>query len=108
MNEPAGRLMAGPAGHVRQSFDHRRERIERRPMPWAGRSEDADGWRANGGGDMNEAGIVRHAGAGAFQRQDGVAEVRRREVAAGGAGGRYDLGGKRALGWAAQHPYGTA
>ena len=41
-------------------------------------------------------------------RTRGVAEVRRREVAAGGAGGRYDLGGKRALGWAAQHPYGTA
>ncbi len=39
-----------------------------------------------------------------LQRQDGVAQVRRGEVAGGGAGGGDDLGGERRLGRAAQHP----
>ena len=87
MHEPAGRLVAGPAGHVGLGLDDGGERVERRPVPGAGRPEDADGRRADRGGDMHQAGIVRHRGAGELQRQDGVAQVRRGEVARGGAGG---------------------
>ena len=58
-------LWQGRQGTSVSGLDHRGERIERRPVPRAGRAEDADGRRADGGGDMNEAGIVRHAGAGA-------------------------------------------
>src|SRR3954463_14769307 len=54
MIEPACRLVAWPAGHVRQSFHHGGKRIEWRPMPRAGRPEDTDGLRAHGRGDMNE------------------------------------------------------
>src|SRR3954469_5722516 len=102
--EPAGRLVTWPAGHVRQSFDYRCERIEWRPMPWAGRPEDTDGLRAHGCGDMNQTRIVRYAGAGAFQRQDGVAEIRRGEIASSGSGGGNDLGGEGAFRRTAQHP----
>src|SRR3954469_24307006 len=101
--EPAGRLVTWPAGHVRQSFDYRCERIEWRPMPWAGRPEDTDGLRAHGCGDMNETRIVRYAGAGGFQRQDGVAEVRRGEIASSGSGGVYDLGSEGTFRRTAQH-----
>ncbi len=48
--------------------------------------------------------VVGDASAGAFQRQDGVAEVRRGEVAGGGTCGADDLGGERCLGLAAEHP----
>ena len=50
-------------------------------MPRAGRPEDADGRRADRGRDMHQAGVVRHAGAGELQREDGVAQIVRGEVA---------------------------
>ena len=55
MAEPADRLVAGPAGQLARRLHRCRERIERRPVPWAGRAEYADRRRAESGGDMQQA-----------------------------------------------------
>ena len=93
--EPADRLVAGPAGQLARGFDHRGERIERRPVPRAGRAENADRRRADGRRDMQEAGIVRDRGRGGGERQDGVAQVGAGQVADAVGRRRDDLGRER-------------
>ena len=73
--EAADRLVAGPAGDFAGGLDRRRDRIERRPVPRAGRAEDAHRRGADGGGDMQQAGIVRHGGLRGGERQNGVPVV---------------------------------
>ena len=81
MPEAADRLVAGPAGELGRGLDHRRDRIERRPVPRAGRPEDADRRRADRRRDMQQAGIVRDRGLRGGERQDGVAQVGAGQVA---------------------------
>ena len=55
MAEPADRLVAWPAGQLAYRLDRGGERVERRPVPWAGRAENADRRRAGSGGHMEQA-----------------------------------------------------
>src|SRR6516164_8486345 len=81
MPEPANRFMAWPAGKLGCCLDCGGDRVERCPMPWAGRSEDADARGAECSGHMQEPGIVRYRGAGSGERENGIAQVRTRQVA---------------------------
>ena len=60
MAEPADRLVAGPAGSSVVGLDDGGQRIERRPVPGAGRPEYADRRRAERRRDVQQAGIVGH------------------------------------------------
>ena|SRR6266566_3094277 len=58
MNEAADRLVTGLAIKFAGRLDRCRQRIERRPMPRAGRAEDSDSRGSECGGDMQKSGIV--------------------------------------------------
>src|SRR4029077_19504775 len=58
MNEAADRLVTWPAIKFAGRLDRCRKRIERRPMPRAGRAEDSDSLGSECGGDMQKSGIV--------------------------------------------------
>src|SRR5580704_9230646 len=58
VTQTANRLVAGPAGQIDLSLDRCRQRIKRRPVPWAGRAENPDSGSADGGGHMHKAGII--------------------------------------------------
>src|SRR6516164_5547278 len=81
MPKPANRFMAGPARKLACCLDHRSDRIKWRPMPGAGRSENADARGAERSGDMQEPGIVGYRQACRRERENGIAQVRTREVA---------------------------
>ena len=74
MPEPAGRLVAWPARYIGRGLDHGGERIERRPMPRAGRPEYSDRRRADGRGHVQQAGVVRYRHGRRRERQDGIAQ----------------------------------
>ena len=52
MNEAADRLVTWPAVKFANCFDRCRKRVERRPMPRAGRAEDSNSRGSECGGDM--------------------------------------------------------
>ena len=58
MAEAADGFVARPAGQFVLRLNRRRQRIERRPMPRAGRPEYSDGGRAQGRRDVQKTGIV--------------------------------------------------
>jgi hypothetical protein len=58
MNEAADRLVTWPAVKLANRLDRCRKRVERRPMPRAGRAEDSDSRGSECGGDMQKSRIV--------------------------------------------------
>ena len=91
VDEPANRLVARPARQVGGGFDGGGQRIERSPVPGAGRPEYADRRRAGRRRDVNQTGIVRHRHGGPGQRQNGVAQIGAGQIA--GCGIADDFGG---------------
>src|SRR5262245_23008918 len=74
MLQPAVRFVTGPAGQVRQGFDDARDRVERSPVPRARRSKYSDGRRTDGGGDVEQSGIIRYSEISPAERQNSVAK----------------------------------
>src|SRR3977135_821519 len=103
--EAADRLVAGPAGELACCLDHGGDRIKRRPMPWAGRTENPDYRRAERGRNVEEAGIVRNRGVGGGERQDGRAQIGPAEIAYISFGATHDLGGELPLARPSEHPH---
>ena len=81
-DDRGGRPARGRAGNrARSRPAQRRQRVERRPMPRAGRAENADGRRSQRGSNVQQARVVRYREIGGCQRQDGIAQIGAREVA---------------------------
>src|SRR5262249_28867926 len=106
MAEAANRFMTWPAGQFARGFDHGGDRVERSPVPWAGRAEDSDGRCAECGRDVQQTGIVRYRDGCRRERENRVAQVGPGKVADIGAVG--DLGGKLPFTRSADHPYPMA
>ena len=102
--EAAGRLVAGPARHLGLGLDHRGDRIERRPVPGAGRAENADRRRPDGGGDVEQAGIVGDHDVRGGGGEDRVAQVGAGEIAAPRRRRGDDLRGEVLFERPADHP----
>ena len=66
---------------VARRFENSRQRIERRPVRRAARSEDCHRRRADCGRDVHQAGIVRHPGVGRSKRDYRVAQLGASEIA---------------------------
>src|SRR5258707_2153124 len=103
MMEPAGWLVARPARHVALGLDHGGKRIERGPMPGAGRPEYPDRRRAEGRSNVQQPGIVRYRNGRSRKRQDRIAQIGAGEIA-GLRRVAYDLGRKSLLVGAAHDP----
>src|SRR5262249_24626803 len=104
--QAANRLMAWPAGQFACGFDHGGDRVERSPVPCAGRAENSDGRRAERSRHVQQPGIVRYRDGCRREHENRVAQVGTREVADISAVG--DLAGKLLFPWSADHPYPTA
>src|SRR5579871_422688 len=100
----ADREMAGLAGEAFLALNRAGKTIERRPVIGTGRTEDADGRRAHGGRDMHQPGVIREGEVCGPHRQDGVAQIRSREIARTRARRSDDLGGDGRFAGAADHP----
>ena len=96
--------MAGLARHGGFGLDRRRKAVQRRPVIGAGGAENAHGRRADRRRDMHQPEIVGDRSAGCRDGQDAVAQIGAGEVADPWSAGRDDLGRKRLLAGAADHP----
>ena len=82
VHDAAGRLVARLAVELLDGLLHGGgDRIERRPMPRAGRAENADGRGAERGRDVQQARVVRDRDVRRGKRQDRVAQIRAGEIA---------------------------
>ena len=75
VSDTADRLMAGTTRQLTCRVHHAGERIERRPVPRTGGSENADRQLAQRRGDVHEAGIVGDDGLCGRQRENGIAQI---------------------------------
>src|SRR5258705_5636999 len=103
MVEPADRLVARAARQIVGRFNHRGDRVERSPVPWASRSEDSDGRCAEGSGDVQQTGIVRYRDIRRGERENGVAQVGPGEVADIACSSNFS--GVFVFVWSSDHPY---
>src|SRR5262249_18073209 len=100
--EAANRFMTWPAGQFAYGFDYGGDRVERSPVPWAGRAEDSDSRCAECGRDVQQTGIVRYRDGCRRECENRVAQIGPGEVADVNAVG--DHGGNLLFARSADHP----
>src|SRR4051812_40138258 len=103
VSQPTYRLVARPAIELSVGLHDGGEWIERCPVPRTGWPENSDRGCAERGGDMQQAGVVRHRNVRGGQRENGVAQVGPGEVARAGESGN-DLRGQCLLARTADDP----
>src|SRR6266567_3998827 len=106
MAHPADGFVAGLAVELGHGLLDGGDRVERRPVPRAGWSEDADCGRAEGGRDVKKPGVVRYRHIGRRERQDTASQICPGQVAGEDPGCFDDLSSERLLAWTADHPDG--
>ena len=85
-------------------FEHRREWIERLPMPRTGWAKDRNRWRADRRRNVHQPGIIRYSGISRCKRKDRVAQIGASEIPHTISTGGHDFLRDGSFIGPAQHP----